>query len=107
DQEHRVRVKLVRVELGIVVRSQQVDREGLCRRLDRVQVGERAGRRGQSGGSLEDRKEVGSQPGQTCKEKTKDNDPDTWHMNNRPSSRATLERSQKPVPRGRPALLSR
>src|SRR5207237_95281 len=64
----------------------------------RVEVGQAARDRARRGRGLEHGQEIRSQAGHSREEKTKDNDPDTWHVNLRPSSRATLERSRKPVP---------
>ena len=98
DQDHGLRVQLVGDELGVVIRTEEEDGERLRLSRDRVEVGQAARDRARRGRGLEHGQEIRSQAGHSREEKTKDDDPDAWHVNLRPSSRATLERSRKPVP---------
>jgi len=81
DQDHRLRVQPIGGELGIVVRPEQQDREGLGRSLDRIQVRKPWSAGGGGRRRFQQRHEIRSQAGQAREEKSKHDDPDTWHLN--------------------------
>src|SRR5438477_119972 len=106
-QDHRLGIEPIRRKLGVVVRSQQQDGEWLSRDADRVQVWDRrrTGRRVRGG--LKDRQEIRAQATKTGEQETENDNQGTSHTSVRPSTRATLERGQKPVLRPFAALLAR
>src|SRR5207247_8894907 len=85
--------------------AQQKDRERLAGRLNRSQVRQPTGHRARGRGGLKQGQEVSAEPHEARQQEPEDNDQGTWHADVRPSSRATLERSQKPVDGGATALL--
>src|SRR5205807_8017551 len=96
-QDHRLGIEPIRRKLGVVVGSQQQDGEWLSRDADRVQVWDRrrTGRRVRGG--VKDRQEIRAQATKTGEQETENHPPGTSHTSVWPSTRATLERGQKPV----------